>query len=57
LYDSTLRKLKSVDADQEVKEKSIVAIANLISGAGDELQPSLAACWPLLLSRLQNEVN
>ena len=56
LFDVVLLKLKAIDVDQEVKEKSITAMASVIATVGDELAASLSLCWPLFLSRLQNEV-
>lgn len=56
IYDVTMARLSTTDADQEVKERSIMCLGVLISQTGDNLQEQLKTCMPLLLDRLRNEV-
>ncbi|RHZ77030.1 hypothetical protein Glove_186g52 [Diversispora epigaea] len=56
IYDVTMARLSTTDADQEVKERSIMCLGVLISQTGDNLQEQLKTCMPLLLERLRNEV-
>ncbi|CAG8542306.1 10983_t:CDS:10 [Racocetra fulgida] len=56
IYNVTIARLSTPDADQEVKERSIMCLGVLISQAGDNLQDELKACMPILLERLRNEV-
>ncbi|CAG8499329.1 3773_t:CDS:10 [Diversispora eburnea] len=56
IYDVTMARLSTMDADQEVKERSIMCLGVLISQTGDNLQEQLKTCMPLLLERLRNEV-
>lgn len=56
LFDCTLQKLKSQEVDQEVKERAIACMGQIIANMGDVLQPELAICLPLFLERLRNEV-
>ena len=57
LFQATLAKLRAIDADQEVKEKAIVAMAHLLATTGDQFSAEdLNTCWALFLARLQNVV-
>lgn len=56
LYDCTLQKLKSQEVDQEVKERAIACMGQIIANMGDILKPELAVCLPIFLERLRNEV-
>ncbi|CAG8508691.1 1192_t:CDS:10, partial [Dentiscutata heterogama] len=56
IYNVTIARLSTPDADQEVKERSIMCLGVLISQAGDNLQDELKVCMPILLERLRNEV-
>ncbi|CAJ0833196.1 8495_t:CDS:10 [Entrophospora sp. SA101] len=56
IYNVTKSRLSTTDADQEVKERSIVCLGVLISQAGDNLKNELKICMPILLDRLRNEV-
>ncbi|CAG8621887.1 9155_t:CDS:2, partial [Scutellospora calospora] len=56
IYNVTIARLSTPDADQEVKERSIMCLGVLISQAGDNLQDELKMCMPILLERLRNEV-
>ncbi|KAG0260456.1 Cullin-associated NEDD8-dissociated protein 1 [Actinomortierella ambigua] len=56
IYNVTLQRVTTPDADQEVKERSILCLGVLLSRVGDELKDQLRACLPLLLERLRNEL-
>ncbi|XP_037960682.1 cullin-associated NEDD8-dissociated protein 1 [Teleopsis dalmanni] len=56
VYSSTLQKLKATDADQEVKERAIACMGQIIANMGDFLQPELIVCLPLFMERLRSEV-
>lgn len=56
IYDCTLQKLKSQDVDQEVKERAIICMGQILSNLGDVLNTELAVCLPIFLERLRNEV-
>ncbi|XP_076457085.1 cullin-associated NEDD8-dissociated protein 1-like [Babylonia areolata] len=56
LYSCTLKRLKAADIDQEVKERAISCMGQIVSHLGDSLQPELSECLPLFLERLKNEI-
>ncbi|KAL7044413.1 hypothetical protein ACKWTF_001908 [Chironomus riparius] len=56
LYDCTLQKLKAPEVDQEVKERAIACMGQIISNMGDALNAELLTCLPLFMERLLNEV-
>lgn len=56
IYSATLQKLRATDADQEVKERAIACMGQIIANMGDLLQTELATCLPIFLERLRNEV-
>ncbi|CAO3635273.1 unnamed protein product [Cunninghamella blakesleeana] len=56
IYKATLKVLGTSDADQEVKERSIMCLGELLARSGDVLQPEQQQAWNILLERLQNEV-
>lgn len=56
LYDCTLQKLKSQEVDQEVKERAIACMGQIIANMGDILKQELNICLPIFLERLRNEV-
>jgi cullin-associated NEDD8-dissociated protein 1 len=56
IYQVTLNVLNTSDADQEVKERSIMCLGTLLSQVGDILQPQQRQAWDVLLERLRNEV-
>ncbi|KAF9154219.1 Cullin-associated NEDD8-dissociated protein 1 [Linnemannia schmuckeri] len=56
IYQVILQRVSTADADQEVKERSILCLGVLLSRVGDELKAELATCLPLLLEKLQNEL-
>ncbi|XP_018011148.1 cullin-associated NEDD8-dissociated protein 1 [Hyalella azteca] len=56
LYQCALARLKAADLDQEVKERAIACMGQIISHLGDHLQDELATCLPIFLERLKNEI-
>lgn len=56
LYDCTLQKLKATDVDQEVKERVIACMGQIVANMGDMLHTKLQVCLPIFLERLLNEV-
>lgn len=56
IYDCTLQKLKSSEVDQEVKERAIICMGQIVSNLGDVLNTELSVCLPIFLERLRNEV-
>ncbi|XP_065897890.1 cullin-associated NEDD8-dissociated protein 1-like [Dysidea avara] len=56
IYKSTLRRLKATDIDQEVKERAITCMGQVISCMGDQLSSELPSCLPIFLDRLKNEI-
>ncbi|KAI8644343.1 armadillo-type protein [Parasitella parasitica] len=58
IYEVTLNVLNTSDADQEVKERSIMCLGTLLTQVGDVLQSQQQQrqAWDVLLERLRNEV-
>ncbi|KAI9318295.1 Cullin-associated NEDD8-dissociated protein 1 [Zopfochytrium polystomum] len=58
IYEVVLAEAKLNDVDLEVKDRSILALATILSSAGDLLQPSqiTGEALPLLADRVRNEV-
>nr|CAG4643698.1 EOG090X00HY [Lepidurus arcticus] len=56
LYSCTLSRLRAADIDQEVKERAIACMGQIISHLGDHLQNELVTCLPIFLDRLRNEI-
>nr|CAI5840813.1 unnamed protein product [Callosobruchus analis] len=56
IYSCTLVRLKTADIDQEVKEKAISTMGQVICNLGDHLKDELPFCLPLFLDRLKNEI-
>lgn len=56
IYKVTLNVLNTSDADQEVKERSIMCLGTLLAQVGDVLQSQQRQAWDVLLERLRNEV-
>lgn len=56
LYHCTLIRLKAADIDQEVKERAISCMGQIICNLGDYLQGELHTCLPIFLDRLRNEI-
>ncbi|XP_071804723.1 cullin-associated NEDD8-dissociated protein 1-like [Asterias amurensis] len=56
LYTCTLMRLKAADIDQEVKERAISCMGQVLCNLGDHLQSELSTCLPIFLERLKNEI-
>lgn len=57
LYATTLKRLKASDLDQEVKERAIASMAQIVANAGDLLSAEqLNTALPIFLDRLRNEI-
>ncbi|BES92029.1 Cullin-associated NEDD8-dissociated protein [Nesidiocoris tenuis] len=56
IYECTLVRLRAADIDQEVKERAISCMGQIISNLGDHLQSELPVCLPIFLDRLKNEI-
>lgn len=56
IYECTIKRLKAADIDQEVKERAISTVGQIITNMGDNLGPELAKCLPIFLERLKNEI-
>ncbi|XP_048590232.1 cullin-associated NEDD8-dissociated protein 1 [Nematostella vectensis] len=56
IYSCTLMRLKAADIDQEVKERAISCMGQILCTFGDELQAELPVCLPIFLDRLRNEI-
>lgn len=48
--------MKSQEVDQEVKERAIASMGQIIANMGDVLNNELNVCLPIFLERLRNEV-
>lgn len=56
IYNCTLQKLRSPEVDQEVKERAIACMGQIISNMGDAMHAKLSTCLPIFMERLTNEV-
>ncbi|CAG2112251.1 unnamed protein product [Medioppia subpectinata] len=56
IYEATFVKLKAADIDQEVKERAITCMGQIVYTFGDHMQSELQVSLPLLLDRLRNEI-
>lgn len=56
LYECTFKRFKASDIDQEVKERAITCMGQIISNCGDILEYELPKCLPIFLERLKNEI-
>ncbi|XP_077989699.1 cullin-associated NEDD8-dissociated protein 1-like isoform X1 [Glandiceps talaboti] len=56
LYGCTFTRLKAADIDQEVKERAISCMGQIICNLGDQLKNELRTCLPIFLDRLRNEI-
>ncbi|KAJ8398852.1 hypothetical protein AAFF_G00417600 [Aldrovandia affinis] len=56
LFACTLRRLKAADIDQEVKERAITCMGQVICNLGDRLGPDLQPTLQIFLERLRNEI-
>ncbi|XP_022915623.1 cullin-associated NEDD8-dissociated protein 1 [Onthophagus taurus] len=56
IFMCTLLRLRASDIDQEVKERAISTMGQIICNLGDYLGNDLSVCLPLFLDRLRNEI-
>lgn len=56
IYIATLKRLKTADIDQEVKERAIACMGQILAHFGDSLYNELHECLPIFLDRLKNEI-
>ena len=56
IYQCTLTRLKTADIDQEVKERAIACMGQILAHLGDTLYSELPVCLPIFLDRLRNEI-
>lgn len=56
IYESAMKRLTASDIDQEVKERAITSMGQVIANLGDILVDKLPECLPVYVSRLKNEI-
>ncbi|XP_053976488.1 cullin-associated NEDD8-dissociated protein 1 isoform X2 [Hylaeus anthracinus] len=56
IYRCTLMRLRTADIDQEVKERAIACMGQILAHFGDTLCDELHVCLPIFLDRLRNEI-
>lgn len=56
IYHCTLKRLRTADIDQEVKERAIACMGQILAHFGDTLSNELHICLPIFLDRLRNEI-
>lgn len=56
IYTSALKRLRAADIDQEVKERAITCMGQVVASLGDALLPQLVECMPIFVDRLRNEI-
>ncbi|XP_009078056.1 PREDICTED: cullin-associated NEDD8-dissociated protein 2 isoform X2 [Acanthisitta chloris] len=56
LFPGTLKRLKAADIDQEVKERAISCMGQIIHNLGDHLSTDLQPTLKIFLERLKNEI-
>lgn len=56
IYSSALKRLRAADIDQEVKERAITCMGQVIGSMGDALPDKLPECLPIFVDRLRNEI-
>lgn len=56
IYHSALKRLMAADIDQEVKERAITCMGQVIASLGDSLTEQLPECMPIFVDRLRNEI-
>ncbi|NXT32037.1 CAND1 protein, partial [Pelecanoides urinatrix] len=56
LFPGTLKRLKAADIDQEVKERAISCMGQIIYSLGDHLSSDLQPTLKIFLERLKNEI-
>ncbi|KAJ7316954.1 hypothetical protein JRQ81_003116 [Phrynocephalus forsythii] len=56
LFSATLKRLKAADIDQEVKERAISCMGQIVCHLGDHLSSDLQPTLKIFLERLKNEI-
>lgn len=56
LFTCTIKRLKAADIDQEVKERAISCMGQIICNLGDSLGDDLPGTLHIFLERLKNEI-
>jgi len=56
IYGCCLGKLQAADIDQEVKERAIGCMGQIVATLGDLLKSNLPDCLPVFYDRLKNEI-
>ncbi len=56
IYTAALKRLRAADIDQEVKERAITCMGQVVASMGDTLVPKLSECMPIFVDRLRNEI-
>nr|XP_009679425.1 PREDICTED: cullin-associated NEDD8-dissociated protein 1-like isoform X1 [Struthio camelus australis] len=56
IFSGTLKRLKAADIDQEVKERAISCMGQIICNLGDHLSTDLQPTLKIFLERLKNEI-
>ncbi|KGL73172.1 Cullin-associated NEDD8-dissociated protein 1, partial [Tinamus guttatus] len=56
IFPGTLKRLKAADIDQEVKERAISCMGQIICNLGDHLSTDLQPTLKIFLERLKNEI-
>uniref|UniRef100_A0A670I7M1 Cullin associated and neddylation dissociated 2 (putative) n=1 Tax=Podarcis muralis TaxID=64176 RepID=A0A670I7M1_PODMU len=56
LFSATLKRLKAADIDQEVKERAISCMGQIVCNLGDYLSSDLQPTLKIFLERLKNEI-
>eukprot|EP00096_Caligus_rogercresseyi_P003100 TRINITY_DN1567_c0_g1_i2.p1 TRINITY_DN1567_c0_g1~~TRINITY_DN1567_c0_g1_i2.p1 ORF type:complete len:1243 (+),score=465.99 TRINITY_DN1567_c0_g1_i2:109-3837(+) len=56
IYQCCFVKLKASDIDQEVKERAISCMGQILAHLGDNLRNELPSCLPIFSERLNNEI-
>ncbi|XP_065263956.1 cullin-associated NEDD8-dissociated protein 1-like isoform X2 [Emys orbicularis] len=56
LFSGTLKRLKAADIDQEVKERAISCMGQIVCNLGDHLSGDLPPTLKIFLERLKNEI-
>ena len=51
-----MKRLSAADIDQEVKERAITAMGQILANLGDCLESKLSQCLPVYVNRLNNEI-
>jgi len=56
IYQCCFVRLKASDIDQEVKERAIACMGQIVASLGDYLNDKMKDCLPIFLDRLKNEI-